>query len=53
MLWGLNPAAAAELYLGRLHYSELYYLYCACSFAIGLYLAVAGFAAGRRGPRRG
>ena len=53
MLWVLTPAAAAGLYLERLHYSELYYLYCAFSGAIGLYLAVSGFAAGRRRPEGG
>jgi vacuolar-type H+-ATPase subunit I/STV1 len=47
MFWLLPPAAAAELYLERLHYAQLYYLYCACSCAIGLYLTVTGF---RRAP---
>jgi hypothetical protein len=53
MLWVLTPAAAADLYLERLHYGELYYLYCAFACAIGLYLAVAGFAAGARAPESG
>jgi vacuolar-type H+-ATPase subunit I/STV1 len=48
MLWVLTPAAAADFYLERLRYGELYYLYCAFSFAVGLYLAAAGFASGRR-----
>lgn len=47
MLWLLPPAAAADFYLERLHYGRLYYLYCAVSCALGLYLTVAGFA-GRR-----
>jgi len=51
MLWVLTPAAAADFYLERLHYGQFYYLYCALSFAIGLYLTLAGFAAAR--PRQG
>jgi hypothetical protein len=43
MFWVLPPGAAADLYLERLHYAQLYYLYCAFSFAVGLYLTVAGF----------
>ena len=41
-----NPgaqAAAVELYLTRLHYAELYYVYCALSLAVGVYLTAAGF----------
>ena len=48
MFWVLPPAAAADFYLERLHYGQLYYLYCAVSLALGLYLTVAGFA-GRGG----
>lgn len=47
MFWVLPPAAAADLYLERLHYVLLYPLYGALSFALGLYLTVAGF---RRAP---
>lgn len=47
MFWVLPPAAVADLYLERLHYVQLYPLYGALSFALGLYLTVAGF---RRAP---
>lgn len=43
MFWVLPPAAAVDFYLERLHYAQLYPLYGALSFAIGLYLTVAGF----------
>jgi hypothetical protein len=43
MFWVLPPAAAADFYLARLHYAELYYFYCALSCALGLYLTAAGF----------
>ena len=45
MFWVPAPAAAADFYLERLHYGQLYYLYCALALAIGAYLAAAGFAA--------
>jgi len=47
MFWVLPPTAAAEFYLERLHYAQLYPLYGALSCAIGLYLTVMGF---RRAP---
>ncbi|HYB65827.1 MAG TPA: hypothetical protein VEC59_11270 [Steroidobacteraceae bacterium] len=47
MFWVLPPASAAEFYLERLHYAQLYPLYGALSGAIGLYLTVMGF---RRAP---
>jgi len=47
MFWLLPPASAARFYLETLHYEQLYYLYAAISFALGLYLTVAGFAARR------
>ena len=50
MFWALPPGSAADFYLTRLHYAELFYLYCAVSFAIGLYLTTAGF---MRRPRAG
>ena len=43
MFWLLPPEAAAALYLGRLHYAQLFYLYAGLSGVIGLYLTVAGF----------
>lgn len=49
MLWVLGPAAA-DLYLGRLHYRELYYPYCALTLLLGLYLTGAGFRAAHREP---
>jgi len=48
VFWLLPPGAAADLYLTRLHYAGLYYVYCALAFAIGLYLTAAGFR--RRAP---
>ena len=48
MFWCLPAAVAADLYLERLHYGQLYYLYCGFSLAIGLYLTLAGF----RGQQR-
>ncbi|HVP34725.1 MAG TPA: hypothetical protein VMT09_13845 [Steroidobacteraceae bacterium] len=47
MFWMLTPGAAADLYLERLQYAQLYYLYVGLSGVIGLYLTVAGFG-GRR-----
>ena len=43
MFWALPPAVAVDFYLERLRYSQLLPLYTALTFAIGLYLAVAGF----------
>lgn len=44
----LPPDAAVGLYLGTMHYAQLYYLYVAFSLALGLYLSWAGFRAPRR-----
>lgn len=43
MFWLLPPAAAVDFYLERLRYAQLYGAYGALSFALGLYLTVAGF----------
>ena len=43
MFWLLPPAAAVDFYLERLRYAQLYPAYGALSFALGLYLTVAGF----------
>lgn len=48
--WLLPPAQMAQLYLERLHYAELYYLYAAVSLVIGLYLTIAGFVAAAAPP---
>jgi hypothetical protein len=45
VFWLLPPGAAASFYLERLHYADLYYLYCGVAFAIGLYLTIGGFRA--------
>ena len=34
----LSPEAAAGFFLGRLHYEEFYYWYCAVSLLLGIYL---------------
>jgi hypothetical protein len=39
----LPPDMEAELFLGQLHYQQLFYLYCACSLALGAYLTHGGF----------
>jgi vacuolar-type H+-ATPase subunit I/STV1 len=44
----LLPAAVSDFYLERLHYAQLYPLFGALALAVGLYLSVAGFVAGRR-----
>ena len=49
VLWLLPPQAAADFYLGRLHYAQLYPVYGAVSLVIGLYLTVAGFRSSRGG----
>ena len=33
----------AGLFLGQLHYQQLFYLYCAFSLALGVYLTYGGF----------
>jgi hypothetical protein len=43
LLWLLSPAAAAQFYLQQLHYPQLFYLYAAVSFVIGVYLTIGGF----------
>jgi vacuolar-type H+-ATPase subunit I/STV1 len=46
MFWVLPPGGvAAELYLERLHYAQLYNLYCAFTLVTGLYLTLGGFRA--------
>jgi hypothetical protein len=50
LFWLLPAGQLAELYLVRLHYAQLYYLYCAFSLLLGLYLTAAGFRA--RPPAR-
>ena len=49
VLWLLPPQAAADFYLGRLHYAQLYPVYGAVSLVLGLYLTVAGFRSARGG----
>jgi hypothetical protein len=44
ILW-LPPGAAASFYLERLHFADLYYLYCGVTLALGLYLTIGGFRA--------
>jgi putative exporter of polyketide antibiotics len=39
----LLPDMEAELFLGQLHYQQLFYLYCAFSLALGVYLTYGGF----------
>jgi len=39
----LPPDMEAELFLGQLHYQQLFYLYCAFSLALGVYLTYGGF----------
>ena len=43
MFWLLPPAAAAQFYLKRLHYEQLFYLYAAMALVVGICLSVAGF----------
>ncbi|MDE2138131.1 MAG: hypothetical protein KGJ68_11900 [Gammaproteobacteria bacterium] len=43
LFWVLPPAAVVDLYLTRLHYAGLFYVYCGLSFVIGLFLTAAGF----------
>jgi vacuolar-type H+-ATPase subunit I/STV1 len=39
----LSPEAAAGLFLGALHYEQLFYLYAAISLIFGAYLTYGGF----------
>ena len=41
----LPPDMEAELFLGQLHYQQLFYLYCVFSLALGVYLTYGGFKA--------
>lgn len=41
LLLFLSPQAAAEFFLGRLHYEEFYYGYTAASLLLGVYLIYA------------
>jgi hypothetical protein len=49
MLWLLPPGVAADFYLQRLHYAQLYPVYGAVCLVIGLYLTVAGLRSGTGG----
>jgi hypothetical protein len=42
LLLFLSPEAYAGLFLGGLHYEQLFYLYSAISLLLGIYLAYAG-----------
>jgi hypothetical protein len=39
----LPPHVEAELFLGQLHYQQLFYLYGAFSLVLGIYLTYGGF----------
>ncbi len=39
----LPPEMEAELFLGQLHYQQLFYLYTAISLVLGVYLTYGGF----------
>jgi hypothetical protein len=39
----LPPQIEAGLFLKRLHYEQLFYLYCAFSIVLGSYLTYSGF----------
>jgi putative exporter of polyketide antibiotics len=39
----LPPQIEAGLFLKRLHYEQLFYLYCAFSLVLGIYLTYSGF----------
>jgi len=39
----LSPEMESGLFLGQLHYQQLFYLYCAFSLALGVYLTYGGF----------
>ena len=39
----LTPEMEAEFFLTNLHYAQLFYLYTAISFVLGVYLAYGGF----------
>lgn len=49
----LAPAAAAELFLDRLHYQQLFYLYAAIALILGVYLTCVGFMSGAARTKRG
>lgn len=44
----LPPEAEAELFLTKLHYEKLFYLYTGISLVIGIYLTYGGFASRSR-----
>lgn len=39
----LSPEMESGLFLGQLHYQQLFYLYCAFSLVLGIYLTYSGF----------
>jgi len=39
----LPPETEARVFLGRLHYQQLFYLYAAISLVLGVYLTYGGF----------
>jgi hypothetical protein len=39
----LSPGMEAELFLGQLHYGQMFYLYAAVPIILGIYLTYAGF----------
>jgi len=39
----LPPEAEADLFLSRLHYERLFYVYMAISLVIGIYMTYEGF----------
>jgi hypothetical protein len=43
LLLFLPPEMEAGLFLGQLHYQQLFYLYCAFSLVLGIYLTYGGF----------
>ena len=43
----LSPEAASRFFLGGLHYEQLFYLYAAISFLLGIYLTYAGASTAR------
>ena len=41
----VTPACAADFYFGALHYAQMFYVYMAVIFLIGVYLTVSGYRA--------
>ena len=39
----LSPEMESGLFLGQLHYEQFFYLYCAFSLVLGIYLTYGGF----------